>query len=72
MIIKKWRCLYRCRKIIMAQIKATIELLLKILKENGTTKISAETLRQAKFNHNASVRIHTLSPTFRDLDFFSE
>ena len=39
----------------MAQIKATIELLLRILRENGTTRVSAETFRQAKFDHKDAV-----------------
>ena len=36
----------------MSQTRNTIELLCKILKENGTTKIKAEVFRLAKFNQD--------------------
>ena len=39
----------------MAQIRGTIELLSRILKCNGTSKIKAETFRQAKFNGKEAV-----------------
>jgi hypothetical protein len=41
----------------MAQIRETIELLTKILFENGTLKIKAETFRAAKFNGFEAVSI---------------
>ena len=41
----------------MAQTRKTIELLTKILEENGTSKIKAEMFRLAKFNHKEAVCI---------------
>ena len=42
----------------MAQTRNTIELLTKILEENGTSKIRAETFRLAKFNDKDAVCIY--------------
>ncbi len=39
----------------MAQIRGTIELLTKILKANGASKLKAESFRQAKFNGKEAV-----------------
>ena len=39
----------------MAQIRGTIELLAKILKENGESTVKAETFRLAKFNDKEAV-----------------
>lgn len=39
----------------MTQIKETIELLTKILRHNGTSKIKPEAFRQAKFDKNEAV-----------------
>ena len=60
----------------MAQIKATIELLLRILRENGTTKVAAETFRQAKFDNGDAVwfmnindyKLYELSYEYDELD----
>ena len=41
-----------------AQIRNTIELLTSILCENGTTKIRAETFRQAKFDQEEAVSLY--------------
>ena len=41
----------------MANIRATLELLVRILKENGTFKIKAETFRQSKFNEDGAVSL---------------
>lgn len=39
----------------MAQIRGTIELLTKILQENGESTVKAETFRLAKFNDKDAV-----------------
>lgn len=39
----------------MAQIRQTIDLLSKILKENGACKVKAEIFRLAKFNEEEAV-----------------
>ena len=44
-----------------AQIRSTIELLASILRENGTTKVRAETFRQAKFDQEEAVGSHSPS-----------
>ncbi|ELT99332.1 hypothetical protein CAPTEDRAFT_222625 [Capitella teleta] len=41
----------------MSQIRNTIELLTKILRENGTSKVKAETFRLAKFNDDNAVAV---------------
>jgi hypothetical protein len=39
----------------MAQIRQTIELLCKVLRDNGTSLLKAETFRLAKFNNDDAV-----------------
>jgi len=39
----------------MAQVRETIELLTKLLRGNGTSKIKAEIFRLAKFNNDEAV-----------------
>lgn len=41
----------------MAQVRETIELLVKILRGNGTSKIKAESFRLAKFNNDTAVSV---------------
>ena len=48
----------------MAQIRGTIELLSRILRSNGASKIKAETFRQAKFNGKEAVRTFRFSNKF--------
>jgi hypothetical protein len=40
----------------MAQVRDTIELLVKVLNGNGVSKIKAESFRLAKFNNDTAVR----------------
>lgn len=47
----------------MAQIRNTIELLTKILRENGTSKVKAETFRLAKFNEDDAVSVPVAEDT---------
>ena len=44
----------------MAQIRGTIELLSRITRENGASKVKAETFRQAKFNGKEAVRFENI------------
>ena len=39
----------------MAQIKETVELLTKILRHNGMSKVKSEVFRQSKFDKNEAV-----------------
>ena len=41
----------------MSQVRDVIELLTKVLKSNGTTKIKAEIFRLAKFDKDEAVRM---------------
>lgn len=41
----------------MAQIKETVELLCKILKENGTSPVKSEIFRLSKFNNSHVVSV---------------
>jgi hypothetical protein len=43
-------------KVSMAQVRDTIELLVKVLNGNGVSKIKAESFRLAKFNNDTAVR----------------
>ena len=44
-----------CWLIEMAQIRGTIDLFTKILRENGASRIKSEVFRQAKFNQEDAV-----------------
>ena len=44
----------------MSNVRTTIELLLKLLRENGTLKLKAEIFRLAKFNEDEAVSDNTI------------
>lgn len=46
-----------CANLCMAQVRETIELLVKVLRGNGTSKIKAESFRLAKFNNDTAVSV---------------